>query len=645
MPKNVLLRDYHYEKPSLEMKGRAQVESSGRGEIYLYGDHFKTQAGADYLARIRAEEIRCREKMFRGTSVAPGLRPGYAFKLNLHYRQDFNQGYLTTLVRHQGSQERYLVGGLGLGAVKDKDALFYRNAFECTPATTQFRPQRKTPKPRIAGTISAKIDAAGSGQYAELDDAGRYKVILPFDLSGRDSGKASTWLRMATPYAGENYGMHFPLLKGTEVLLSFDEGDIDRPTIVAAVHNPETPNVVTSKNEPINAIRTASGNELVLGDERGKSFIGMKLPQSKGGMVLAESGEGESDEGKSTFFNVVEGHFEGSFDHKTEVTVGTSNEAVGGIKNEIFVGGKGEIQAGLAWEACVGQSFEFTKGDKIEFGSEAFSYHDKNELMGEESVEIKAGLNVLNKGKVETLKKAFIAAIAATLTDSAATMTMMQGIKNPEDMYSEGTAKALEIVGGVGTGVASLFGVGLMAYIHKAMNAIEDSQSGPYAALMELSKEHGVNIEVDNSVGNSAKLVLKVGTAADASSLTIASGGEKITLQNKADVSLDLDGGKSITAAKKTTKGDVKLTMNERQGISLNYPKGGAAYIGSQGVVIQKSEGGAMFQLDVNKAMLMAGSAESLTLNKTSGIKINSSKLNGRMTGPIQLDGGIIKLG
>ena len=48
-------------------------------------------------------------------------------------------------------------------------------------------------------TLNAKVDGAGSGQYAELDELGRYKVILPFDLSGRKDGKASAWLRMMQP--------------------------------------------------------------------------------------------------------------------------------------------------------------------------------------------------------------------------------------------------------------------------------------------------------------------------------------------------------------------------------------------------------------------------------------------------------------
>jgi len=278
LPKNVLLKDYNYRKPSLDLEGKALVQDKGRGEIYLYGEHFQDTNEGERLAAIRAEEYRCREKVFHGMSSIPAVRPGFLFTLQRHYREAFNQQYLTIAVRHEGSQERYLLSGLGLRDVEDRDALFYRNTFECIPGSTQFRPRRVTPRSRIAGTLSAKIDAAGSGQYAELDKQGRYKVILPFDLSGRKGGKASAYLRMMQPYAGQNMGFHAPLHKGTEVLLSFIDADPDRPVISGAVPNPETPSPVMDENQTQVRLVSGSGNILHMEDEQGKERILMHSP-------------------------------------------------------------------------------------------------------------------------------------------------------------------------------------------------------------------------------------------------------------------------------------------------------------------------------------------------------------------------------
>ncbi|PTN36714.1 type VI secretion system Vgr family protein [Desulfonatronum sp. SC1] len=280
LPKNVLLKDYNYMKPSLDLEGKASVQDKGRGEIYLYGENFPNKSEGDRLARVRAEEYRCREKVFHGLSSIPAVRPGYLFTLNRHFRDEFNQQYLTTTVRHEGSQERYLLSGLGIRDMETVEGLFYRNTFECIPSSTQYRPARITPKPRMAGTLSAKVDAAGSGKYAELDKHGRYKVILPFDLSGRKEGKASAYLRMMQPYAGEGMGFHAPLHKGTEVLLSFIEADPDRPVISGAVPNPETPSPVTDANQTQVRLVSGSGNVMHMEDEEGKQRMLMHTPSA-----------------------------------------------------------------------------------------------------------------------------------------------------------------------------------------------------------------------------------------------------------------------------------------------------------------------------------------------------------------------------
>ncbi|WPL16634.1 type VI secretion system Vgr family protein [Thiorhodovibrio winogradskyi] len=278
MPRNLLLKDYNYEKPSLDLTSRAQVANKGRGEIYIYGEHFLDIAEGNRLAQVRAEEFKCREQLFQGLSTVPALRPGYVFTLERHYRTDFNQRYLTIGVRHEGSQESYLLSGLGISGLAETDNLFYRNHFECIPASVQFRPRRVTERARIHGNISAKIDASGSGKYAELDQQGRYKVKLPYDLSGRGDGKASAYIRMMQPYAGQDMGMHAPLHKGTEVLLAFLEGDPDRPVIAGAIPNPETASPVTSANQTMVRLKSGGGNVIHMEDEEGSQRILMHSP-------------------------------------------------------------------------------------------------------------------------------------------------------------------------------------------------------------------------------------------------------------------------------------------------------------------------------------------------------------------------------
>jgi type VI secretion system secreted protein VgrG len=278
VPQTVTVTDYNYRKPDVRPQGQHQVSPRGQGECHIFGEHAQTADEASALAQVRAEGLGCRETVFEGLSAVPHLRPGYLFRLQGHFRDDCNATYLTTLVRHEGGQEAYLAQAMGLSLAGAPDTPYYRNTFSAISGSVQYRAEPTTEKPRFYGVLSAKIDAAQSGQYAELDDQGRYKVILPFDLSGRQDGKASSWLRMIQPYGGSGHGFHFPLHKGCEVLLVFLDGDPDRPVIQAAVPNPDHKSLLTSDNNTKCLLTSAGGNTLHIEDQEGSERILMQSP-------------------------------------------------------------------------------------------------------------------------------------------------------------------------------------------------------------------------------------------------------------------------------------------------------------------------------------------------------------------------------
>ena len=118
LPAKLHVNDYNYRKPSLSLSAEAEVLDKGRGDVHLYGEHFRTPEEGKELARIRAEELLCHEKRFHGESTIPFLRPGYLFELQNHYRESFNQQYLTIELEHEGSQVGYLLAGIQEGLAK-----------------------------------------------------------------------------------------------------------------------------------------------------------------------------------------------------------------------------------------------------------------------------------------------------------------------------------------------------------------------------------------------------------------------------------------------------------------------------------------------------------------------------------------------
>ncbi len=212
------------------------------------------------------------------------MRSGYFLEVTHHYRDSYNGKYWVTSVQHQGSQTGVILAGQNTAYNDNEQGALYECQFTALEASQQFRPVRTTPKPVIAGILNAVIDAEGEGDHAELNEYGQYKVQLLYDYSSKSANKGSSWLRMATPYAGKNNGMHFPLLKGTEVLISFVGGDPDQPIIVGAVPNSENPNVVRDANAACNGVRTSRGNVLNMVDKPGSEVVSLFSP-AKGSCV------------------------------------------------------------------------------------------------------------------------------------------------------------------------------------------------------------------------------------------------------------------------------------------------------------------------------------------------------------------------
>lgn len=284
LPYKVLVKDYNDDKPSVDIKGEAVIDDKANkaSEIYVWGQNIETPEEGGVLAQIRAEEFLAGKRTYHGESSVVRLVTGFNFNLKDHFRQSCNQEYLLLNITHEGSNPSALDFSGGI----ENLAPVYGNSFSAMAADVQYRPKQLTTKPEIHGTLNAFVDSEGDGQYAEVDEEGRYRVTLPFDRVDRDGGKASHWLRMSQPFSGENQGMHFPLRKGAEVLLTFIGGDPDRPVIAGSIPNASQPSVVNADNQTNSMIKTGAGNKIELEDKDGKNRIKLQTGDDKTYMHL-----------------------------------------------------------------------------------------------------------------------------------------------------------------------------------------------------------------------------------------------------------------------------------------------------------------------------------------------------------------------
>jgi len=277
---SVATRDYNYREALTPQDSTESVSSTDgitTGEVYHYAEPFLTEGDSDspetgaYYARLRHERLLNGQSLITGRSTSPHLLPGQVLEADGSLPETLKAGIVITRIRSRGSRQ----------------ASFLLE-FEGIPysETVCFRPPLRR-RPVISGTLPARVESTQKGDiYAWLDETGRYRVKLDVDRTGREPGYAYLWLRLAKPYAGDNYGWHAPLLDGTEVSVAFDSGDPDRPYIAHAQHDSAHPDHVTRDNYTRNVLRTPANNKLRLEDQLQQEHIKLATVYGKSQLNL-----------------------------------------------------------------------------------------------------------------------------------------------------------------------------------------------------------------------------------------------------------------------------------------------------------------------------------------------------------------------
>ncbi len=295
--KSVTTRDYNYRTATAEMMTEQHDATGGDnttyGEAYHYADNFlqkgdkeAAESGAFY-ARIRHERYLNEQAILKGQSTSSLLMPGLEIKV---------QGDDAPAVFRKG----VLITGVTASAARDRS---YELTFTAIPYSERYgyRPAL-IPRPVMAGTLPARVTSTVKNDiYAHIDKDGRYRVNLDFDRDTWKPGYESLWVRQSRPYAGDTYGLHLPLLAGTEVSIAFEEGNPDRPYIAGVKHDSAHTDHVTIQNDKRNVLRTPANNKIRLDDERGKEHI--KVSTEYGGKSqlnlghLVDAGKQQRGEG------------------------------------------------------------------------------------------------------------------------------------------------------------------------------------------------------------------------------------------------------------------------------------------------------------------------------------------------------------
>ena len=263
--------DYNFETPSTSLM--SSVSGKTKWEVYDFPGEYAKRGDGDKLVKVRLQEQQMPQCVARGSGDCRAFTAGFKFKLTDHYRSNLNQEYVLTTVRHSAHHS------LGFSSAAPDTGPVYENSFECVPASTPIRPQRRTPVPLVQGCQTAVV-VGPAGEEIFTDKYGRVKVQFHWDREGKKDENSSCWVRVSYPWAGKAWGgIQIPRI-GQEVIVDFVEGDPDRPIITGRVYNAgqmppwDLPGKMMVSGYKSNSTKGGGGyNEISFDDTKGTELI------------------------------------------------------------------------------------------------------------------------------------------------------------------------------------------------------------------------------------------------------------------------------------------------------------------------------------------------------------------------------------
>ena len=347
-PDKVTLRDFNFERPSMELEASA---GGGATEVYEHPGAYELRSEGIGLASIRLEEAQAMRRNGEGESSCAGLLPGRQLELMEHPSDALNGGYLITRVEHEGGVP--------------PSEITYKNRFQVIPAAVPFRPSRVTPRPTIR--VQTAIVVGPPGAEIHTDAHGRVKVRFHWDRSGANDDRCSCWIRVSQTSAGPAFGALFLPRVGHEVVVDFLDGDPDRPIVTGSVyHGTNVPPYPLPAEKTKSTLKTRSSpggdgsNELRFEDRKGSEEVYLHAERDLKITVEHDKHQhvGQDEDlmvTRARTVTVLGAHTETIGLAQTITVGGALTETVGGFLTET-VGGFLTVTVGLAKTELVGGS-------------------------------------------------------------------------------------------------------------------------------------------------------------------------------------------------------------------------------------------------------------------------------------------------
>lgn len=356
-PGSLELNDYDFQRPSARIDVRSAIpreHTAGDYPLYDYPGTYVQSEDGEHYARTRIEALHTQHEQIEFSGNARGLGSGHLFSLTGFSRQDQNREYLIVGIRYYITQES-LESGAGAGSAQ------FESSLNCIPAQQSYRALQSTHRPEVKGPQTAVV-VGPKGEEIWTDQYGRVKVHFHWDRHDQSNENSSCWIRVSQSWAGKNWGsMQIPRI-GQEVIVSFLEGDPDRPIITGRVYNaeqtvpydlPENATQSGMKSRSSKGGTPANFNEIRMEDKKGLEQLYIHAERNQDIVV-------EVDESHSV------GHDRNkSIGHNETVTIGNNRLRIVKQEDILSVGQRKTDSISQSYVIEVGENLRLVCGESI----------------------------------------------------------------------------------------------------------------------------------------------------------------------------------------------------------------------------------------------------------------------------------------
>ena len=275
-------KDNNFVRPSYPLSHENKIEQGGQHSVFESYGRFQLDDEGRPLTQVRFEQLRNGSKVGQATTNCFALMPGKIFTLSQHPHQPMNDRWQVISVSHHGVQP--------LADNSGGEGTQLSNSVSFIPGTQEWRPPYRY-KPTADGDEMATV-VGPPGEEIYVNEYGAVKVHFHWDRRGSADHSASCWVRVAMGWSGNGYGFSAVPRIGTQVLVSYLNGDIDRPIITGCTYDGRNaPPIKFPENKTQTTFRSQTHkgegfNELRFEDAGGKQEVFLHAQKDMNTRVL-----------------------------------------------------------------------------------------------------------------------------------------------------------------------------------------------------------------------------------------------------------------------------------------------------------------------------------------------------------------------